>query len=95
MKDGTSRIETIASAVQEMHSEIVHAGEEPDDNTGSSGGLLANIRLLLTESKERDQSLAVLHASVNGLFAAVNDKLMDGGNALSAFFLSFFGGGGI
>lgn len=76
MNEGTSKIDAVAAGVEQLRMEIV-----PTDQT--SGGLLESIQLLLTESKERDQSLAVLHASVNGLFAAVHDRMVDGGTNLS------------
>jgi hypothetical protein len=91
VKDSASKIETISFAVEQMRSELVPSTEESNRTGEAPGGLLASIGLLLAESKERDQSLAVLHAAVNSLFAAVNEKITEGGNMLSTFLLSLRG----
>ncbi len=46
-------------------------GEEPPPQ----GGLLFDVKRLLVQNKEREQNAADLHASVNGLLAAVQEDL--------------------
>lgn len=81
-------MDIVASGVEQLRRELVPS----QDAREGSESLLANIQLLLAESKERDQSLAVLHASVNGLFSAVHDRLVGGGDNLSRLLLSSTGG---
>ena len=76
MKDGTSKIDTVAAAVTQL-SEEVSPGVDQFGNP--AGTLFDSIQTLLAESKARDMTIHALQASVNALFAAINQRLPDGG----------------
>lgn len=60
-----------------------------EDGVSQPGGsLLADVRKLLTETKGREENSVALHASVNGLIAAVQEDLRknaEARNVLSAY----------
>ncbi|KAI0655891.1 hypothetical protein C8Q70DRAFT_402359 [Cubamyces menziesii] len=79
VKHGTSQIEGMAAGVQQLCKDLgpipeLQDATEGGDNT-SSGSLLSDIRRFLAQSTEREDSTAVLHTSVNGLVAAVQEDL--------------------
>ncbi|KAI0705100.1 hypothetical protein C8T65DRAFT_830644 [Cerioporus squamosus] len=80
VKHGTSQIEGVAAGVQQLCRDLgpLKGGEEaPGEGDAPQPGtnLLSDIRRLLMENQERDQNAANLHASVNGLIAAVQDDM--------------------
>jgi ABC-type transporter Mla subunit MlaD len=76
VKDGTSKIDTVAAAVTQL-SEEVSPGVDQFGNP--AGTLFDGIQTLLAESGARDMTIHALQASVNALFAAINQRLPDGG----------------
>jgi len=44
-----------------------------------AGTLFGDLQTLLAESKARDMTISALQASVNALFAAINERLPGGG----------------
>ena len=83
---GTSQIESVAGGVQQLCHELgsgQSAGE--DGQIVHRAGLLADIRQLLAENKGRDENMAALHSSVNGLVAAVQDNLQQGAELRTVF----------
>ncbi|TFK89087.1 hypothetical protein K466DRAFT_661831 [Polyporus arcularius HHB13444] len=80
VKHGTSQIEGVAAGVQQLCRDLgpLHGGEEAQgegDAPLPGTNLLSDIRRLLVEGQARDQNTANLHASVNGLIAAVQDDM--------------------
>ncbi len=80
VKHGTSQIEGVAAGVQQLCRDLgpLHGSEEaPGEGDAPLPGtnLLSDIRRLLVENQARDQNTANLHASVNGLIAAVQDDM--------------------
>lgn len=59
--------------------EMQEQNEDGDCQQGSS--LLTHIRKLLVETKSREDNSVVLHASVNGLIAAVQEDLKQNAEA--------------
>lgn len=57
----------------ELQDQPERSGEE--DSSPATGSLLSDIRRLLVHNKEREKNAADLHASVNGLVAAVQEDL--------------------
>ncbi|KAI0930195.1 hypothetical protein AcV5_006976 [Taiwanofungus camphoratus] len=76
---GTSQIESVAVGVQQLCRDLGSVGEVQvtgEDGVSQPGGsLLADVRKLLTETKGREENSVALHASVNGLIAAVQEDL--------------------
>ncbi|RPD75328.1 hypothetical protein L226DRAFT_534890 [Lentinus tigrinus ALCF2SS1-7] len=82
VKHGTSQIEGVAAGVQQLCRDLGPITELQDSEGASADGdappgsnLLSDIRRLLIENKEREQNTANLHASVNGLMAAVQEDM--------------------
>ena len=69
----------MAAGVQQLCKDLGPIPELQDATEGgdttSSGSLLSDIRRFLAQSTEREDSTAVLHTSVNGLVAAVQEDL--------------------
>lgn len=82
---GVSQIESVTAGVQQLCKdlgpvpEMQEQNEEGDSQRGSS--LLTHIRKLLVEIKGREDNSVVLHASVNGLIAAVQEDLKQNAEA--------------
>ncbi|PCH43387.1 hypothetical protein WOLCODRAFT_164398 [Wolfiporia cocos MD-104 SS10] len=79
---GTSQIETVVTGVQQLCKDLGPVMELQDAENGDgdgepqpAGSLLSDIRRLLVENKGRDEQVTRLHASVNGLIAAVQEDL--------------------
>ncbi|KAI0746026.1 hypothetical protein C8Q76DRAFT_665452 [Earliella scabrosa] len=78
VQHGTSQIDGVAAGVQQLCNEL---GPVPELQDGAdigeapSGSLLTDIRKLLIQNNEREQSATQLHASMNGLVAAVQEDL--------------------
>ncbi|KAI0645933.1 hypothetical protein C8Q79DRAFT_725229 [Trametes meyenii] len=76
---GTSQIEGVAAGVQQLCKELGPVPElqdTPEEGEGPpAGSLLSDIRRFLVQHKEREESTTVLHNSVNGLMAAVQEDL--------------------
>ncbi|CCL99099.1 uncharacterized protein FIBRA_01113 [Fibroporia radiculosa] len=76
---GTSQIETVAAGIHQLCQDLGYASDVQElANEGepkSSGNLLADIRQLLIQNRDREENSATLHASVNGLIAAVQEDL--------------------
>ncbi|PCH39179.1 hypothetical protein WOLCODRAFT_167840 [Wolfiporia cocos MD-104 SS10] len=79
---GTSQIETVVIGVQQLCKDLGPVMELQDAENGDgdgepqpAGSLLSDIRRLLVENKGRDEQVTSLHASVNGLIAAVQEDL--------------------
>ncbi|KAI0779348.1 hypothetical protein C8Q74DRAFT_1350002 [Fomes fomentarius] len=84
VKHGTSQIDGVAADVQQLCRELApipelqddpDAAQEGQEGESPSGSLLSDIRRLLVQNREREQNTAELHASVNGLMAAVQEEL--------------------
>ena len=78
MTHGTSQIETVAAGVQQLCAALGPVAQEvgPDGQPGvQEGGVLADVHRMLLENKEREDGTAMLHDSVNGLMAAVQEEL--------------------
>lgn len=78
MNGGSSQIQVVASGVQRLCQELgcdPSANEHRNIGHGSDApnGLIANVRQLLEESKEREEQTMALQASVNGLLAIVRE----------------------
>lgn len=69
----------MAAGVQQLCKDLGPTAELQDGteegDAASSGSLLSDIRRFLVQSTEREESTAVLHTSVNGLVAAVQEDL--------------------
>ena len=76
MKEGTSKIDTVAAAVTQF-SKDVSPGVDQFGNP--AGTLFGDLQTLLAESRARDMTISALQASVNTLFAAINERLPNGG----------------
>ena len=100
VKHGTSQIEGVAAGVQQLCKDLgpipelqdappdgAEGGDEEGnggDQKGSGSGLLHDVRQLLVENKEREQSNADMHSAVNGLIAAVQEDMRRNAEARSA-----------
>ena len=76
VKEGTSKIDVVAAAVTQL-SKDVSPGVDQFGNT--AGTLFDGLQILLAESRARDLTISALQASVNTLFAAINERLPSGG----------------
>lgn len=76
MKDGTSKIDTVAAAVDRLSTEVSPGVDQFGNPTGT---LFDGLQTLLAESRGRDLTISALQASVNALFAAINERLPSGG----------------
>lgn len=76
MKDGTSKIDTFAAAVTQLSRDISPGVDQFGNPTGT---LFDGLQTLLAESRGRDLTIHALQASVNTLFAAINERLPGGG----------------
>lgn len=56
-----------------------------DGQPAQCGGLLSDIRQLLADNKGRDDNMAVIHGSVNGLMSAVQENLQQSAELRNAF----------
>lgn len=56
-----------------------------DGQPSQCGGLLSDVRQLLTDNKGRDDNMATLHGSVNGLMSAVQENLQQSAELRNAF----------
>ncbi|KAI0665931.1 hypothetical protein C8Q78DRAFT_1198711 [Trametes maxima] len=76
---GTSQIEGVAAGVQQLRKELGPVPELQDTpeegDAPPAGSLLSDIRRFLVQHKEREENTTVLHNSVNGLMAAVQEDL--------------------
>ncbi|KZT10708.1 uncharacterized protein LAESUDRAFT_346053 [Laetiporus sulphureus 93-53] len=76
---GTSHIESVAAGIQQLCKDLGPIPELAESAEGeeprSSGTLLGDIRRLLIENQSREEQSTALHASVNGLIAAVQEDL--------------------
>ncbi|KAH9942484.1 uncharacterized protein BXZ73DRAFT_74735 [Epithele typhae] len=90
VKHGISQIEGVAGGVQQLCRDLGPVQELQDappndrDDLGDegepklvyeSGGLLSDVRKLLVQNMEREQSNVELHASMGGLIAAVQEDM--------------------
>ena len=66
----------MAAAVTQL-SKDVSPGVDQFGNP--AGTLFGDLQTLLAESKARDMTISALQASVNTLFAAINERLPSGG----------------
>ncbi|KIP11595.1 hypothetical protein PHLGIDRAFT_457132 [Phlebiopsis gigantea 11061_1 CR5-6] len=78
VKHGTSQIESVAAGVQHLCKELgpaeaVSADGQPLPQEGV--GLLAEVRQLLAESRQRGDHVGTLQMSVEGLAAAVHESI--------------------
>ncbi|KAJ3533009.1 hypothetical protein NM688_g7344 [Phlebia brevispora] len=89
---GTSQIDTVVAGVQQLCKElgpvpelnqIVGPDGQPVQQEGSS--LLSDVRRLLIESKDRGDGASMLHESVNGMMAAMQDELRRNAESQNAF----------
>ena len=76
MKDGTSKIDTVAAAVTQLSKDVSPGVDQLGNPTGT---LFDGLQTLLAESRARDLTISALQASVNTLFAAINQRLPSGG----------------
>ena len=74
--DGTSKIDTVAAAVTQLSKEVSPSVDQFGNPTGT---LFDGLQTLLAESRGRDMTIHALQASVNTLFAAINERLPSGG----------------
>jgi len=74
--DGTSKIDTVAAAVAQLSKEVSPGVDQFGNPTGT---LFDGLQTLLAESRGRDLTIHALQASVNTLFAAINERLPSGG----------------
>ncbi|KAL6310398.1 hypothetical protein BKA93DRAFT_755888 [Sparassis latifolia] len=78
---GTSQIDGVVAGVQHICRELgvvpeAQGNTEGGDREGQPvSGVLADLRSLLAEAKGREDDSATLHASVNGLIAAVQEEM--------------------
>ncbi|KAI0744222.1 hypothetical protein C8Q80DRAFT_1258267 [Daedaleopsis nitida] len=83
VKHGTSQIEGVAAGVQQLCRELGSATEQQDDQEGPrldgdvppQSNLISDLRKLLTEHSQREQSTAELHATLNGVAVAIHENL--------------------
>lgn len=83
MNHGTSQIDTVAAGVHQLCKELGPITELQDPTPGGENGeprehsssLLSDIRMFLVQNQDREESTAMLQASVNGLVAAVQEDL--------------------
>jgi hypothetical protein len=76
VKDGTSKIDTVAAAVDRLSTEVSPGVDQFGNPTGT---LFDGLQTLLAESRGRDLTISALQASINALFAAINERLPSGG----------------
>ncbi|KAF9649853.1 hypothetical protein BDM02DRAFT_1731692 [Thelephora ganbajun] len=76
VKDGTSKIDTVAAAVTQFSRGVSPGVDQFGNPTGT---LFDGLQTLLAESRARDLTIHALQASVNTLFAAINERLPSGG----------------
>ena len=72
MKDGTSKIDTLAAVVTQLSRDVSPGVDQFGNPTGT---LFDGLQTLLDESRARDLTIHALQASVNTLFAAINERL--------------------
>ena len=84
MKDGTSKIDSVVATVAQLSREVSPGVDQFGNPTGT---LFDGLQTLLAESRARDLTIHALQASVNTLFAAINERLPSGTTnaALSKF----------
>ncbi|KAK7676865.1 hypothetical protein QCA50_020201 [Cerrena zonata] len=91
---GTSQIDTVVSGVHQLCKELgpvtelqnlTPEGEEGGEPREHSSSLLSDIRRFLIKNQDREESTAVLQASVNGLVAAVQEDLRRNAEARNQF----------
>ena len=84
MKDGTSKIDTVAAVVAQLSRDVSPGVDQFGNPTGT---LFDGLQTLLDESRARDLTILALQASVNTLFAAINERLPSRGanGTLSGF----------
>ena len=84
----TSRIQVVASGVQQLCEELGCSNEHTQpgvySDVGRKTGLLVDIRQLLVENKNRDQHIEVLQAAVNGLVDGVHEDVRQNAEARNA-----------
>lgn len=76
MKDGTSKIDSAAAALTQLSRDLSPGVDQFGNPTGT---LFDGLQTLLAESRARDLTINALQASVNTLFAAINERLPSGG----------------
>jgi hypothetical protein len=76
VKEGTSKIDTVAAAVTQLSRDVSPGVDQFGNPTGT---LFDGLQTLLAESRARDLTIHALQASVNTLFAAINERLPSGG----------------
>lgn len=76
VKDGTSKIDTVAAALTQLSRDVSPGVDQFGNPTGT---LFEGFQTLLTESRARDLTINALQASINTLFAAINERLPSGG----------------
>ena len=76
VKEGTSKIDTVAAAVTQLSRDVSPGVDQFGNPTGT---LFDGLQILLAESRARDLTIHALQASVNTLFAAINERLPSGG----------------
>ena len=79
----------VASGVQQLCEELGCSNERLQlpgvySDVGDKKGLLADIRQLLVENKNRDQHIEVLQAAVNGLVDVVHEDVRQNAEARDA-----------
>ena len=86
MNHGTSQIDHVVAGVQQLCKELGPVtelqdaapgedGQIPGEHQEHSSSLLSDIRRFLIKNQDREESTAILQASVNGLVAAVQEDL--------------------
>ena len=76
MKDGTSKIDTVAATLTQLSRDVSPGVDQFGNPIGT---LFDGLQTLLTESRARDLTINALQASVNTLFAAINERLSSRG----------------
>lgn len=72
MKDGTSKIDSVAAVVAQLSREVSPGTDQFGNPTGT---LFDGLQTLLAESRARDFTIHALQASINTLFAAISERL--------------------